>query len=78
MKKQQSSATTELKTAKYQVDLVTRFRFSNIWHNNLFAYADRHSNFETREAAQAEAQYRNRADGIDLKRHPETLWQVRD
>lgn len=77
MKKNIMSETMGTAVARYQVDLVTRFRFSLIWHNNLFAYADRHSNFDSLEAAKAEAEYRNQADGIDPDCPPETLWQVR-
>ncbi len=61
----------------YQVDLVTRLRFSHIWHNNLFAYADRPSYFESLEAAEAEARFRNQTDGIDFTKEPETFWKVR-
>jgi hypothetical protein len=77
MKKKKTLDAIGFAVARYQVDLVTRFRFSHIWHNNLFAYAERHSNFDNLEEAQAEAEYRNQADGIDSSRPPETLWQVR-
>jgi hypothetical protein len=78
MKKKQPSDGVGVLAAKYQVDLVTQFRFSQIWHNNLFAYAERRSWFETLEEAQAEASFRNASDGIDFNRHPETFWRVRE
>lgn len=77
MKKNQVREATRTSVARFQVDLVTRMRFSHIWHNNLFAYADRASYFESLEDAEAEAQFRNRIEGIDFAKQPETFWKVR-
>ena len=78
MKKKTIPTYATAATARFHVDLVTRLRFSHIWHNNLFAFADRPSSFATLEAAEAEAEYRNQSDGIDIGQRPETFWQVRD